>query len=128
MRISEGEVIPRGYGVAYRDLIRHEAVVLPIPVNWVAGIANRALWLARQGVDPTRAAIDYADARAHREKLYQVRVRRGLERHAQEILQKWSRIGSAMIAIDTNADRELLELVIRTNCVIEELERERWLP
>ena len=33
--IAEGEMIPRGYGIAYRDFIDYTRVCYPLPLNWI---------------------------------------------------------------------------------------------
>lgn len=45
------EAMPRGYGLAFMYVERHEAVIYPIPFNYVAGLAYR-LW-CRLKVGPT---------------------------------------------------------------------------
>ena len=41
-RISAGTVLPRGYGLAWRDLICDEYVLYPIPLNWVMCFLRKA--------------------------------------------------------------------------------------
>lgn len=41
--VAEYDRIPRGYGVAYRELSRLVAVCYPVPLNWVVRWA-RAFW------------------------------------------------------------------------------------
>lgn len=59
--IPEGGLLPRGYGIAWRELDRDGVVVMPIPLNILAGwIRNLWHWL-RRGVRPSafdRAAIE----------------------------------------------------------------------
>ena len=38
IRISQGEEIPRGYGIAYRDYVRDIAICYPIIINWIVWI------------------------------------------------------------------------------------------
>lgn len=42
LTIYEGETLPRGYGVAWRDLAMDRVVVMPIPLNVVVGLIRRA--------------------------------------------------------------------------------------
>lgn len=49
MRIKENEIIPRWYGVAWRDFWLGEAVVLPIGIHWIAGVARHVWWEFRRG-------------------------------------------------------------------------------
>ena len=42
-RIAEGQRVPWWAGIAYYEVWRGEAVVLPIPFHWIAG-AIRAAW------------------------------------------------------------------------------------
>ena len=32
---AEGEIIPRGYGIAYRDFASYISVCYPVPLNWI---------------------------------------------------------------------------------------------
>jgi hypothetical protein len=41
--VKEGEMIPSGFGVAYRDWLNHWAVAYPIPLNLLVR-AGRAIW------------------------------------------------------------------------------------
>lgn len=41
--VHEGELLPRGYGVAWREYDRDCSVVMPIPLNLIAGSLRR-LW------------------------------------------------------------------------------------
>lgn len=49
MRIRENEILPRWYGLAWTDFWKGEAVVLPIGIHWVAGVARHAWWEFRRG-------------------------------------------------------------------------------
>ena len=40
---AEGEIIPMGYGIAWRDYLRDVYVCYPIPFNIIAGYTRR-LW------------------------------------------------------------------------------------
>lgn len=32
---ADGEIIPRGYGIAYRDFAMNQSVCYPVPLNWI---------------------------------------------------------------------------------------------
>ena len=50
LELGEGEMIPKGYGVAYRRLDRLTAVFYPIPLNLVVALLNRFwIWLRMGG-------------------------------------------------------------------------------
>jgi hypothetical protein len=51
--IPEGEIIPHGYGIAWRQWDRNATVVMPIPFNRLAALLRSAYhWL--RFMDPTR--------------------------------------------------------------------------
>lgn len=53
-RVGDCELIPRGYGVAWRSFGSATAVCLPMPFNIIAGFA-RTVWFAMKqglGLDP----------------------------------------------------------------------------
>lgn len=52
--IDEGERLPRGWGVAWFQQARRAAVVLPVPINLVAGVLARLYWGMQRGVRPGR--------------------------------------------------------------------------
>lgn len=43
-RIDEGCEYPTGYGFAYRDWMRNQAVCYPVGLNWLAGVIHEA-WI-----------------------------------------------------------------------------------
>jgi len=43
-QITEGDEIPRGWGVAYPSVTKYAAVIMPIPLNLVVSWA-RSLWV-----------------------------------------------------------------------------------
>lgn len=67
-RIKEGQLIPRGYGIAWHDFMSGQYSCLPIGINVVAAFArNMYLWL-RYGHLQT-IACDSRDAAAHYERI-----------------------------------------------------------
>lgn len=48
-RICEGEEYPRGYGFAYRDWMRNQAICYPVGLNWLAGALHEAWNRLRHG-------------------------------------------------------------------------------
>lgn len=69
--VRRGELLPRGYGVAWARWYADECVALPIPLNVIAGAAYRTWgWFKRGGVsipDCSGAAYrqGYEDATRH---------------------------------------------------------------
>ena len=58
--IWEGEVLPRGYGIAYRDMTTDTLVVYPVPINWVVRASRFIRWklkVPRLGWEREKAAI-----------------------------------------------------------------------
>lgn len=48
--LSEGEMIPKGYGIAYRRLDRLTAILYPVPLNMIVTLLNRFwVWLKHGG-------------------------------------------------------------------------------
>ena len=46
VNVSEGGIIPWGYGVAWRDWARYEHVCAPVPFNVILALARRVyFWL-----------------------------------------------------------------------------------
>ena len=44
--LREGEMIPKGYGIAYRNMDRYSVVIYPIPFNLIIGGLRRVwIWL-----------------------------------------------------------------------------------
>lgn len=43
--VSQGETLPRFYGVAWRDYARLQAVCYPIPLNWLVFILREIYFL-----------------------------------------------------------------------------------
>lgn len=87
---GEWEVLPKGYGIAYRRWDRMTLVSYPFPLNWVVGLAVRA-WRSRYRNVPLSKRvsalekIEYdrgfrAGHRAgSRDALYDVGYKRGVE-------------------------------------------------
>lgn len=48
-RVSELELIPKWYGIAYRERHICEAVCAPVPFNWIVGWAHHAYWRIVKG-------------------------------------------------------------------------------
>lgn len=44
IEVSAGEIIPRGYGLAWRNVHRETGVFMPMPFNLVARYARWAFW------------------------------------------------------------------------------------
>jgi len=55
----EGERIPKGYGIAYFEFDRLEAVAYPIPLNMIVGF-GRKIWFGMKGGDWVRTGYDKA--------------------------------------------------------------------
>lgn len=92
-RIKEGQIIPRGYGMAWHDFMTGQFVCLPLGLNVVAAIArNIYLWL-RYGHLQT-IACDSRDASAH----YLAQIGKLENRHSFEI----------RMAVDKGREQELL--------------------
>jgi hypothetical protein len=53
IEVVEGEMLPRGYGVAWRRWDRHAAVCLPVGVNIIAGWLRAIYQRVRRGLNPT---------------------------------------------------------------------------
>lgn len=66
MKINEGEIIPKFYGVAYYELYSNKAIVYPIPFNFILCFLIRiARFLTRflkGGLSPTKQEIDVREA------------------------------------------------------------------
>ncbi len=62
IRLPEGDEIPRGYGVAWRDWSSYRAICMPIPLNLVAGLARRMWFTTMRGVWPSQYERDVAQA------------------------------------------------------------------
>lgn len=45
--VTEGELLPRGYGAAWHDPTSRRVVCYPIPLHWIAGVARRIYWNLR---------------------------------------------------------------------------------
>jgi hypothetical protein len=52
LQLTEGAMIPRGWGIAYYDLHCARATILPIPLNWVAGILREFWFQVKRGFKP----------------------------------------------------------------------------
>jgi hypothetical protein len=48
-RVNEGFVLPRFYGVAWFDCMRRQAVCLPMPLNFIVGVARSSWYWAKHG-------------------------------------------------------------------------------
>jgi hypothetical protein len=46
--VSDGEMIPRGYGVAHRDIPRAESVCYPVPLHLPARWLRNLWWVIRR--------------------------------------------------------------------------------
>lgn len=60
--ITEGQLLPAWYGIAWRDFYRNTAVCYPVPLNLIAAVGRAAGMFAKHGArtvhsDP-RAAYD----------------------------------------------------------------------
>lgn len=73
----EGEILPRGYGVAWYSPWTNQAYCLPIPLNRIAG-GFRAWWFQLRR--PCEDDPVYACARYNYERGYQAGLDRGVER------------------------------------------------
>ncbi len=51
-QINEGMMIPNGWGVAWSRPEMRAEVILPIPVNIIAGLIHRWYWCIVRGVSP----------------------------------------------------------------------------
>lgn len=50
IRIGEGEMYPRGYGVAWREWECNRTACMPVPLNIVCGLARRLYFWSRRCV------------------------------------------------------------------------------
>lgn len=53
--IDEGEILPRGYGVAYIRWDCRRVVCYPVPINWIVSWTVRAWAFLRHAARPTLA-------------------------------------------------------------------------
>lgn len=68
--IGEGEMFPRGYGIAYRAWYKNRTVCAPIPLNLIIGpLRDFYFWLRHR--EPTK--MDIALVQANREGFYEGR-------------------------------------------------------
>ena len=77
VRLGEGFIVPRFYGVAWTDYMRRQAICLPIPLNVIAGYARGVwFWLKYDYRPPNSSACDaYAQGFRHgRKAVESVRV------------------------------------------------------
>lgn len=56
--IEPGEMLPRAYGVCWKDYSRRETVTCPIPLNIPIAIAYRLWWWAKNPIG-TKKRLDY---------------------------------------------------------------------
>lgn len=61
-RISEGEDLPNGFGIAWYDVHYQGYVILPYPFNYVAGAIVDAYWRMRHGWKPAAETEAYRAA------------------------------------------------------------------
>lgn len=64
-RVTPGELLPRGYGIAWVHWHRDEAVCMPVPLNVLAGAMHTAwLWLKAPRVVYANPEAAYAAGHA----------------------------------------------------------------
>lgn len=89
--LEEGDLLPKGYGIAYRRWDRMIAVCYPFPLNWLVGLAVRA-WrgsycrsvpFSKRASALLKIEYDRGFRAGHRagsaDALYNVGYKRGLE-------------------------------------------------
>lgn len=98
LKITEGSVIPRGYGIAWWNYHEATAVVMPIPFNIVAALGRRFYHYLRSGVRPS--ILDEAE-------------RRGYEQGARATeVRMFNRMVEAIKVVDESR-RPIIEATIR---------------
>lgn len=91
-RVSEGGLIPKGYGVAWFEINRCTAICLPLGLHWVAGWVRRAWHWFRVGVQPS--ILDRVAREAHRAGM---RAGKDLSREMQQVVER--QIASSMLQL-----------------------------
>ena len=85
--IQEGERLPRGYGVAYYDVARYQAICYPIPFNLLIKALREIYYRV---ASPSISEREKQVARAYQKgllrgwKLHQERLEQELEKWIQE--------------------------------------------
>ena len=62
--VAEGGVVPKGYGIAWFEMLEGLAWCLPLPLNLIAGWSRRVWHWAIACSQPS--ALDYARAQGYR--------------------------------------------------------------
>lgn len=57
-RVQGGYIIPRGYGIAWVNFVRDEAIAMPIPLNFICGAVRWAWYWLKAPRFATRNARD----------------------------------------------------------------------
>lgn len=63
-RVNEGCEYPTGYGFAYRDWMRNQAVCYPLGLNWLVGLLHKAHMVLAHGIfrDPDAISLQLIHA------------------------------------------------------------------
>jgi hypothetical protein len=64
IEVVEGEMLPRGYGLAWRRWDRHATVCLPLGLNIIAGVLRAIYQRIQRGINPTPFEKELAKARS----------------------------------------------------------------
>lgn len=84
MAVRQGYKIPKMWGIAYYVPDKDIAIVLPIPLNWIVGLARQFWFTLVRGPNPTKyekaiwdaeargASRAYAEIRSHEERMSEI--------------------------------------------------------
>ena len=56
-KVGEGELIPKGYGLAWREFDKAESIFLPIPINIIASFMRTLYWRMIMAFYPAKIDI-----------------------------------------------------------------------
>lgn len=71
--VSEGNILPWGYGRAWWDHYRDYAICYPIPLNYLLGMVRKVYFFLAQGVNPTRLEVLMYENQVLRTRLKEAR-------------------------------------------------------
>lgn len=80
VELHNGEIIPKGYGVAYPCLFKNVIICYPIPINWIV-----RLWTAFYQIVKH---CFFTKAEKDLQKMYRKGLNEGLERRYKHLVRR----------------------------------------